>query len=771
MTPLIRILIIFVLVIRSAAIGSLAAPDSSRRIVAANLSQAPLIALDDEDDWDDEWDEDEDDEWFDDEDDEWFDEEDDEWFDDEEEDDYQAPRAQPKDAVKLKPIESKSAVKQEKTKQATKKPKEEEPDVIVAKPAEEPAAEPGLVLDRDSQKLLENALKQTSVITDNETISALFNRYGDELKGLNPNNPKDLKEINKFLEIVGAPRTKPIKRTATVIRKDDPVLNFSARNISVRDAFATLARISGKSITVSGSIQDRDTISVIEINDEPFTQAFFSMVQAAGVDFTVSGDNYTILKRTGSGKTKIFALEPTEVDTSLPVLERVADLSYDNVDLNTIIKDLTNKYGIDIIMTAAPTERVTVRVRGVNVEDALKLILSGSAFDYTKTGDRFIIYSKVNMNFGLDSKVVLFPIKHLEAKNITNLLPQQLKGLVQVAEEQNALIAEGSKEDLTRLYQFLRAVDKPINQVELDVKLVETSKTFNQNRSLIAEQFVFGRFGASTNDSQIASGSAGSTATGTDTGGIVSPVLPGDPNATTATSTATGAATTAASTVANAALGSVFNRGNGEGIDFIRITPRDINLFAGRPSVDQNRTIAKVKADQRLFVASGKTAKLSFDQDRNIPLNTGQAQGQLGVVQNQSISRITAGTSLDITPVVGDNGVITLKLEVEVSENSDATVGDTNVPAATTRRRISTELQAFNHETIAVGGLFQDRDSISGAEIPFLGNIPIIGNFFGNKSKADTNLELVVLITPHVKTTGGSGLDDEVYVRAEASNY
>lgn len=556
------------------------------------------------------------------------------------------------------------------------------------------------------------------LVSRDETLNALFNVYGEELRGLNPEDPKDRKEINKLLEIIGTPtKTPKTKRQREIVYDDDVKINFSARNISIRDAFATLARISGKSITVSGSIQERDVISVIEINDEPFTKAFFSMVQAAGVDFTVTGDTYTILRRTGNSQTKIFAMNPTEVDINLPILERVTDLSYDNEDLNSIIKDLTNRYGIDIVMTATPTERITTRVRDVNVEEALTLLLSGSPFEFTRTGDTFVIYNKVNMNFSLDKKMVLFPIKYLEAKSVSSLLPEQLKSLVKVSEEQNSLIAEGSKEELLQLFKYLRIVDAPIHQVELDVHIVEILKSLDNSRSLINDTlrvFTVGQFGS------IAQGSGN-------------------------------------------AIEANF------GVDNWDFGQDTLSVFQNSPTFSRKRNYAQVKVSQKLMVASGKSAKLSFDENRNVVLGQGAAAGTTGVVQNQQIQRIQAGTSMDITPIVGDNGVITLKVDVEVSENSGDTSSQ-NVPAVTTSRSLSSEVQVLDHETIAIGGLFQDNNSVGGAEIPILGNIPILGSLFGNRTKSKTARELIVLITPHQRTQKRiDNEDEEVYVQAEAN--
>lgn len=551
-----------------------------------------------------------------------------------------------------------------------------------------------------------------------EDIIKLYSQYGKVLEGLNPENPKDLAEIEKLIEIVGVPKSERKPNTPTVKQapKDDPTVNFSARSIPVRDAFATLARVSGKSITVSGQIQDRDVISVVEINSQPFTKAFLSLVEAADVDFTASDDTYTILKKRAQRTTTLSSsLDSTIVDLSLPLDQRYADLIYDNEDLSSIIKDVANKYGVDVVLTATPTDRVTLRVRGINVEDAFELLFAGSQFNFTRKEDTFVVYSSANKNFSLDKKTILFPLKYLQAQEAQKLLPTDLKNIVQVSENQNAFIAEASKQELTKLYEFLRTIDKPVPQVELNVKLVEVSRNFTRTSNLLQSPFTIGRIGQLTDS--------------------------------TDSSAATGVS---------------------RGFD-LNLGADEFGIFANTPTFNQNRNNSNTKVNQRLLVTSGKSAKINFDEDINVLLNSADPSGQtIGVVQNQRIQRVTAGNSMDITPTVGAGGVVSVKVEIEVSAN-DTPNPTTGVPPRTVRRRLSSEIQVNNHETIAIGGLFDDRKNNGNSnEIPILSQIPIIGSLFtnaGNKSKKSS--ELIILITPHIR----SGEDEQqVFIQAQGND-
>lgn len=572
-----------------------------------------------------------------------------------------------------------------------------------------------------------------------DDFRALYKIYGHLLKGLNPKNPKDMEDIKKLIEIVGIPAD--AKRKQVTPAKSpiddmqdvtfDPLINFSARNIPTRDAFATLARVSGKSITVTGLISDRDTISVIEINNEPFSKAFLSLVQAAEVDFAVNGQNYTILKRRGGNKDQhtVGSLGAIEVDTSIPVDERVSDLEYDGEALGAIVKDISDKYGVDIVMTAVPTDKVTLKVKGVTAEDALSLAFAGSQFQYTRKDDAFIVYSRANKNFSLGRKSIFFPLKFLEAKEISGLLPTELKANVKVSDNQNAIIVEGTKDELMQIYEFLRTVDKPIPQVELDVKLVEVSKSFGRSHNILNDTLTVGRLGRLI---ELQNPLAGGI-TSSDSSGSASDS--GDAGDTS------GGGTTGSGIIEHA------------GFD-IHLEGRDLGIFTHRPTYSENNASAQLKVSQRLLVTSGKSAKINFDREINVVLNaasTGGTAAVAGVVQSQRIQRITAGNSLSITPTVGAGGMVTVQIEVEVSANGPINAS-TGVPQTTTRRRLSSEVQVANHETISIGGIFDNqKNALTGNSIPFLGRIPIIGNLFSNRSKEKRETELLVLITPHLK--------------------
>lgn len=488
---------------------------------------------------------------------------------------------------------------------------------------------------------------------------------------------------------------------------DEEPITFSARNIPVKDAFATLAKISSRSVSIGSDIRDDELIAVIEIQNQSFEEAFFSLVDAAMVNYTTTGNSYTIIKSGSANPIMIFGLGASSIDKSLPLLERKADISYDNQDLGTLLKDLANKYGIDLVLTSAPTERVSCRVRNVNIEGALNLVLSGTSFDYTTVGeekDTYVIYNRLNKNFTVGQESRMFLLMNLEAMDVQQLLPVEVRTNVRISNDQNSIIADGSQNDLKRIEQFLERIDKPLPQVELELKLIEVQKSAAQDLEIFL--------------------SSGSSI------GNFAKFVPKNKAAPVA----------------------------GENKNIGSVTVFDLSLdtwqlFNKKLTYLETNGLAQVRAYPKLVSLSGRTAMINIDQDTNLVLGAATGQGQqIGVVATQQLQRITAGTALSITPIVGTGGLITAKIQIEVSDNSGSTTQNgVTVPKTTTRRRINADVQVRNGETVAIGGLIINNSSTDRTGLPFLTRLPILNNFGANRNFRKNQSELIVLITPTIR--------------------
>ena len=115
-----------------------------------------------------------------------------------------------------------------------------------------------------------------------------------------------------------------------------------------------------------------------------------------------------------------------------------------------------------------------------------------------------------------------------------------------------------------------------------------------------------------------------------------------------------------------------------------------------------------------------------------------------------TVSNVDVGVQLRVTPTIGADGVITAELHPAFSE----IIGFNATFPIIANRKVDAVLRVRDGETIVLGGLFQDTSSETISKLPFLGDIPILGQFFKNKAATRQRDEVVFLITPHILEPG-----------------
>ena len=113
------------------------------------------------------------------------------------------------------------------------------------------------------------------------------------------------------------------------------------------------------------------------------------------------------------------------------------------------------------------------------------------------------------------------------------------------------------------------------------------------------------------------------------------------------------------------------------------------------------------------------------------------------------------GLKLKLTPHITTGDKITLDLFVEVNSvlgTTTTTSTSTVIPPDLAKRDIKTKISIRDGSTIVVGGLMRNSVSETETKVPLLGDIPLLGWFFKNKSKENKKTNLLVFITPRVVT-------------------
>ncbi len=164
----------------------------------------------------------------------------------------------------------------------------------------------------------------------------------------------------------------------------------------------------------------------------------------------------------------------------------------------------------------------------------------------------------------------------------------------------------------------------------------------------------------------------------------------------------------------------------------------------------ENVTHVEVISSPKIMVLNNLTATLQVGDQ--VPIETAQSvsttDSSAPIVN--SIQYEDTGVILKVTPRVNRGGVVMMDISQEVSAvDPTLSTGGINSPAIE-QRKIDSSIAIQDGQTVALGGLISDSKSKGKAGIPFIQDIPLLGNLFRDTNVTHDRTELIVLITPHV---------------------
>jgi len=157
----------------------------------------------------------------------------------------------------------------------------------------------------------------------------------------------------------------------------------------------------------------------------------------------------------------------------------------------------------------------------------------------------------------------------------------------------------------------------------------------------------------------------------------------------------------------------------------------------------QTVTDAEVISNPFLLATNNTKANVSLGLTRRVITMTavgGNDNNQNGFGDDK------ANLDVTITPQINSDGMIVLKVSVELDEFTDPN------PQSATKltRNITTNAIVANQEVLALGGLIRTNTTINESKVPILGDIPILGWFFKNKTKTKFDQNLLILISTRI---------------------
>ncbi len=174
-------------------------------------------------------------------------------------------------------------------------------------------------------------------------------------------------------------------------------------------------------------------------------------------------------------------------------------------------------------------------------------------------------------------------------------------------------------------------------------------------------------------------------------------------------------------------------------------------IFSGKTSLTasidalEQKGLVRDLAQPNLVTLSGETASFLAGGEYPIPV-----PGALGAV---TVDYKKYGVGLAFTPTVLNNGLINLVVKPNVSQldpaNSVSVANGISVPALTVREA-STTMELRDGQSFMLGGLLQNTSQTNQDQLPWLGDVPVLGTLFRSAAYQKNETDLVIVVTPHI---------------------
>ncbi len=448
-----------------------------------------------------------------------------------------------------------------------------------------------------------------------------------------------------------------------------------------------------------------------------------------------------------------FAAGLATIAAACPLAASAAPISLDvrDLDIYDAVRLLSTQGAVNVVVdSSVPHHPVTLRLVNVTFDQALATLAQSNDLESARVGN--VIYlgpgEVINRRYppgaATGTRTRVFAVKNASPDDVARGLNEALPhGTVVVADRRTStIVVSGSATALSRAHGLVSAFDQSagLQNASLDMRYVRASDALHALQATLQIQAPSSAYASDVQNAIILTGSADFIA---QAGAIVARIdRPGQQVRYEVRVT-----DISPSEASNVGLlfGGVDVSGNpmpGSGSTVTTFVNNTLRINATINAL-VSKGDATILARPSLSTLNNVQASLLVGQQYPIvyfDARTGTQQVQF----------INVGVNLNVTPTIGADGAITTDLETDYSQ---VTGSISNFPIVGTRKAQST-LRVRDGETIVIAGLFSDVDASTVSKVPFLGDIPVIGEIFKNRQRSHSKDEVVFLITPHLVADG-----------------
>ncbi|MDT8335287.1 MAG: type II and III secretion system protein family protein [Desulfurivibrionaceae bacterium] len=170
----------------------------------------------------------------------------------------------------------------------------------------------------------------------------------------------------------------------------------------------------------------------------------------------------------------------------------------------------------------------------------------------------------------------------------------------------------------------------------------------------------------------------------------------------------------------------------------------EIDHFTAALQFLESEGLARTLAEPRLVTQSGQEASFLAGGEYPVPVQSGTT-GEAITIEFKEF-----GVGLSFTPVIMSDGKISLSVSPSVSTITGTAQTTSGPQPILTTRKLNTNVQLNDGQTLALAGLLQDNMREVLTKIPYLGDIPILGTLFRSTNYIKEKTDLLIAVTPHL---------------------
>lgn len=426
-------------------------------------------------------------------------------------------------------------------------------------------------------------------------------------------------------------------------------------------------------------------------------------------------------------------------------------LNFQDIEVRAVLQLLADFTGLNLVASDTVKGNITLRLKNVPWDQALDIILKTKGLSMRQTGNVIMVAPTQEVaaqeKLELESQQQIEDLSPLRSEFIqvnyakaaelagmikskeNNMLSE--RGNVTVDGRTNTLIVQDTTAKLDDIRKIVGRLDIPVRQVMIESRVVIANNDFARDLGV--------RFGVSgsvgslhSNEMLIAGGQPGNVGiAGFDKG-------PFGFNVDTGTPYNSGLVIPAGSGMESLMVNLPALNPSGS-INFL-IGKVGSYLLQLELSAMQKEGRGEIVSSPRVITSDSHQATIKVGKE--IPYQS--SSGNLGT----NVQFKEAVLQLDVTPQITPDDRIIMDLKVN-KDAPDFTQSIQGQPPINTRS-VETSVLVDNGETVVLGGVFEREKTFQKEQVPWLGDVPVLGRLFKKEERKDNNSELLIFVTPKI---------------------